>query len=276
MIEKKLILCSILAITIGIAAIAPIEYFMVADAKAADAQVAAAANAQAVIEAKPWFSVDVPYAYCNPNFSGRNSTTSLYGASIELVANFSWTSDFLKDADARIEYYQFQVSSDQGPIANMTYYIVHSKPDVVTGLWGGGTIIFKGGLTYSGTNTNGGTCINDEAYNGTFNLEWISDHIVGTSPDNVPQAVNNLRNAQTLYIDVIRQSTVTFNGNITVTTPSSNEVVGHIELTKTANGFEYGTYTPGMLPMPIELMSSNPQLTNIVPDDPISNMTQPP
>lgn len=53
MIEKKLIVCAIVAITIGIATIIPLEYLMVANAQAADAQaLAAVANAQAEL-AKP-------------------------------------------------------------------------------------------------------------------------------------------------------------------------------------------------------------------------------
>src|SRR4030042_5234269 len=150
MIEKKIILCGILAIAIGVAVILPLEYFMSATAKAAAPD-------------KPWFTVAVPYAYCNPNFSGGNSTMSLYGASIQAVANFSLTPDALNNADARIEYYKFRVYSDQGPIVNMTYYIVYSKSYVVTGISGEGRIQFEGGLVYEGTPSNGGQCLT-EAY----------------------------------------------------------------------------------------------------------------
>ena len=253
-IEKKLIQCSILAIAIGIATIVPLEYFVVADAQAA----VVSANAQAAVEAKPWSNVDVSYAYCNPYFSAGNSTTSLYGASIGVVANFSLTSDALKNADARIEYYQFQVYSDQGPIVNLTYYIVQSKPDLVTFISGGGAIGFANGVTYSGTASNGGQAINDGAWDSPFTMGFVSDHIYNTTANNLPQAVTELRNAQKLYIDVSRQCTVTLNGNVTVTTPSSHEVLQHIELTKTPNGFVYGTYIDGTLPMPMEGISSSP------------------
>jgi hypothetical protein len=283
-LEKKLILCSILAIAIGIATIVPMEYLMTADAQTAvanaDAQVAAAVNAQATIEAKPWNTVNVPYAYCNPDYSGGNSTASIYGASIQVLANFSFTPDTVKN-EARIEYFQFQVYSDQGPIVNMTYYIVHSKSDplnglqdVVTGISGNGAINFQGGLTYDGVPSNGGQGINDLYWDSNFTTGFVSDHIVGTSPDNVPQAVIDLRNAQTLYIDVRRQCTVTFNGNITVAMPDSNEVLQHIVLTKTGSEFAYGTYTVGTLPMPasiIEGPTSSPAPTPIAP----SNITQP-
>jgi hypothetical protein len=256
MIEKKLVLCGILAIAIGVATILPLEYFMSATAKAAAPD-------------KPWFTIDVPYAYCNPNFSGGNSTTSLYGASIQAVANFSLTPDALKNADARIEYYQFRVYSDQGQIVNMTYYIVYSKPYVVNGISGAGAIHFEGGLIYDGSPSNGGQCLYD-AYDRNFTIGFVSDHIVGTSASNLPQAVTDLRNAQTLYIDVSRQCSVTFNGNVTVITPSSNEVLQHIELTRTANGFAYGTYTIGILPLPTEAIEgpmSGPTPTPIAPSN---------
>lgn len=185
------------------------------------------------------------------------------------------TPDALKNADARIEYYQFQVYTDQGPIANMTYYIVQSKPYLVTGLSGAGTIYFEGGLIYDGTPSNGGQCLY-EIGDSNFTIGFVSAHIVGTSPDNVPQAVTDLRNAQTLYIDVTRQCTVTFNGNVTVTTPSSNEVLQHIELTKTDNGFAYGTYASGTLPIPLDAIEgpiSTPAPTLTPSNEPSVNST---
>lgn len=261
MIEKKLILCGILAIAIGVTAILPLEYFMSATAKAATPD-------------KAWFTIDVPYAYCNPNFSGGNSTMSLYGASIQAVANFSLTPDALKNADARIEYYQFRVYSDQGQIVNMTYYIVYSKPYVVTGISGAGRIQFEGGLVYDGTPSNGGQCLT-EAYPLNFTLGFINNHITGTSADSLPQAVTDLRNAQKLYIDVSTQCTVTFNGNATVRTPSSSEVLQHIELTRTAKGFEYGTYTVGTMPLPTEAIEGSISGPTPPPISPSFNFTLP-
>ena len=76
-IEKKLILCSILAITIGIATIIPLEYLMNAEI------VAAAPNAE------PWFNVNVPYTYVNLDQSGANDTASWNGVNIQGIANFT-------------------------------------------------------------------------------------------------------------------------------------------------------------------------------------------
>jgi hypothetical protein len=238
-IEKRLIACSILAIAIGIATIVPLEYMM-----GAEAQV----NAE-LPKVEPWFNVNVTYAYCNPNQNGGNNTMTFDGAMIQAVANFTVTPNALKDADAQIEYYQFAVSSDQGPIVNMGYYIViEANQDIVTGIGPG--ITFANGLTYNGPATNGGQAINYAEWNSSYTLGFVSDYIFSTNGNDTPQAVTALRNAQTLYIDVSKVCTVTVNGNVTVTTPASHDILQHIELTKIGSEFVYGTYAEGTLPIP--------------------------
>ena len=242
MIEKKLILCGVIAIAIGIATILPLEYMMSAEAQA---------NAQ-LTDIEPWFNVNVSYAYCNPDATSVNSTMSLYGASIEAVANFTLTPNALKNADAQIEYYQFAVSSDQGPIVNMGYYVSVEKQGITIGASGNGTIYFANGLTYNGPASNGGQCLIYDLWGSNYTMGYVSNYILGTAND-VPKAVTDLRNAQTLYIDVSKICTVTVNGNVTITTPASNEVIKHIELTKTGNGYVYGTYIEGTIPLPIQM-----------------------
>lgn len=258
MIEKKLIVFSILAFSIGIATIMPIGYLISKQAQAAPDQ--------------PWFNVDVSYAYCNPNENGGNSSTTFNGSIIEAIANFTLTPDALKDSDARIEYYQFQVSSDQGPIVNMTYAIAETKEELnVPGLPGGvfiyitgagaGTFTFADGFTYNGAKTNSGDdagsavlCDIPGVMNQTSAVEVVSDYIYSTNGNDVPQAVTALRNAQTLYIDVTREYSVTFKGNATEATAAvipSNQALQHLMLTKTENEFTYGNYTEGTVTLPI-------------------------
>ena len=74
--------------------------------------------------------------------------------------------------------------------------------------------------------------------------------------NNQNQVITELRNAKTLYIDVSRICSVSYNGNITVNMPSSNQVLQHIVLTKEGNGFVYGTYTQGEVPFPMETPSN--------------------
>jgi len=240
-IEKKLIAWSILAIAIGIATIVPLEYFMGAEAQA---------NA-ALIKIEPWLNVNITYAYCNIDTTSSNSTMSLYGASIGAVANFTLTPNALKNADAQIEYYKFAVSSDQGPIVDMGYHVSLEKPGIVYGASGNGTIWFENGLTYIGPVGTGGQHLNYEVLDRSFTTGYVSDYIFGTNANDLPQVVTDLRNAQTLYIEVTKVSTVTVKGNVTVTTPASTDVLQRIELTKTDYGFIYGGYADGTLPIPM-------------------------
>lgn len=269
MIEKKLILCGILAIAIGIATIVPLEYFMAAQTQA---------NAQTTFT--PWFNVNVPYAYVNLDQSGGNSTMTREGAMIQAIANFTLTPAAinLKNADARIEFYQFQVSSDQGPIVNITYSVAVSREELnVTGIPGGcylaitgsgdNTFYFADGTTYNGNNIcgnsdcGGGTVLyNTDNTPGILPLQnyttaVVSDYIVSYNGNSASQAFTELRAAQTLYIDVSRICSVSYEGNsttATTTTLESNQVLQHIVLTKAGNGFVYGTYTQGTVPFPIE------------------------
>jgi hypothetical protein len=229
MFERKPILLGIFAILVGITTILPLEYLM-------SPHIAQAASA-------PWFNVNVFYAYCNPNQNGGNSSVSFYGSYIQAVVNITLTPYAMKDADAQIEYYQFAVSSDQGPIVNVTYYVVQSTQDAITSISGTGTISFANGLTYSGHPSNGGQVINRDVSNNSFTLASVDDYIFTIDPNDVPQAVTELRNAQTLYMDMSNVCTVTVNGNVTVTTPANPEILQHITLTKTGSIFVYGTNT---------------------------------
>jgi len=277
MVEKKVILCAILAITIGIGTIVPMEYLMSAQAQsnAQTAQAQEKANAAADVQAlvQPMFSdINITYAYSNLDKTSSNDTMTLYGSSIEAVVNFTLAPDALKNADAQIEYYKFAVSSDQGPIFNMGYYLVLEANSYVTTGMGGpeGTITFANGLTFNGPSAtdsqdinfgSGGQCINYPAWDSNFTMGYVSNYICGTDPNNLPQAVTELRNAQTLYIDVSKLCTVTVNGNVTVTTPASNQILQHIVLTKTGDGlgFTYGSYSEAVLYQPAaDLFGPNP------------------
>ena len=160
-IEKKLILCAILAITIGIATIVPVEYFM-----SAPTQV----NAQP--GSTPWFNVNVPYMYVNLDQSGGNNTATWDGIDINGIANFTLTPAgmALQGADAKIEYYQFQISSDQGPIVNITYSVylsietIGDNPGLPGNVYmtinggGGNQFFFENGFTYNGIPNYNGYC----------------------------------------------------------------------------------------------------------------------
>jgi hypothetical protein len=248
-IEKKLILCSILAVAIGIATIVPLQYLMNAE------------TASAMPNVEPWFNVDVPYAYCNPYQNGGNGTATWDGATIQAVANFSLTTGAMEaDVDAQIEYYKFAVASEQGPIVDMGYYIAESNSVVAATLNSVGsnvndTITLANGLTYSPPEISGAQAT---SWSGQL-IGWTGDKpissvygtpyfIISANNGELPQAATQLRNAHTLSIDVSKVCTVTVKGNVVVTTPADPTILQHIELAKTDNGFIYGTYTEGTLP----------------------------
>lgn len=275
MIEKKLILCGILAVAIGIATVVPMEYMMAAQAQetAQNAQAQAKAQIQANAQATlaPWFNISIPYIYVNLDQSGGNGTMTWDGVMIQGIANFTFSPEAfaLNNTDARIEFYQFQVSSDQGPILNMTYSIAVSKAEynvpglpggVYTAITGSGanSFIFADGTIYRAPvngDCMGGMVLYSNPAIGNFTCAVLSDYIASYNGNNAPAAIAELRNAQNLYIDVTRAFSVSFEGNATTattTTMSSNQVLQHIELTKINGGFVYGTYTQGCVPFPME------------------------
>jgi hypothetical protein len=299
MIEKKLILCGILAIAIGIATIVPLEYMM-----AAEQQV------KAETTFTPWFNVNVPYVYVNLDQSGANNTVSWNGVNINGLANFTLTPAgmALQGADAKIEYYQFQISSDQGPIANISYSVsstiedlgFHGSINNIPGIPGGGYMAITGlgdnhftfanGVTYNGIPNYDGYCggsgglailvgnsssLPEGATNQTSTTGIFGSYLENYNGANSNQVITELRNAKTLYIDVTRICSVSYNGNVTVNMPINNQVLLHIVLTKTSNGFVYGTYTQGEAPFPMETPSNptgawqttSPPMTTIIPNN---------
>ena len=136
------------------------------------------------------------------------------------------------------------MSSDQGPIVNMTYFLAGSEQNATFYISPNG-IAFSNGLTYGPVPNMEGQGIRFVAWNGSSTIvpqtmdlpTTVTDTIFGSNPNNLPQAVTELANAQTLYIDVSKISAVTVSGNVTVTTPASNQVLQHIVLTKIGNEF---------------------------------------
>lgn len=245
--DKKLILFSTLAIAIGVATIVPLGYLM-----GAEVQFNKEEGSSVLPAVESWFKVDIPYAYCNPYKSIGNSSVNLDGAVIQILANFTVTPDALKDADAQIEYYQFAVSSDEGPITNLGYYVLLEKGGITSGVSGNGTVWFANGLVYNGPASNGGQCLNYDALDRNFTTGFVSSYIFSANEHDLSEAVAKLRSAQVLYIDVAKVCTVTVKGNVTITTPSNDELLGHIELSKIGSNLVYGSYVEGTVPLQVE------------------------
>ena len=265
--EKKLIAWSILAIVIGVVTIIPLEYLTTGQAEA---------NAQTIT---PWFDVSIPYAYVNLYDSGGNDTMTWDGAMFQAIANFTLTSDALnlKNADAQIEFYQFRLYSETASIVNITYTVAVCREELnvlgipsgcymaITGS-GGHIFYFADGTTYDGNVVAGDSiCGGGQVIANipgvlpekNYTVAVVGSYIADYKGNNAVQTLPELRNAQTLYIDVSKICSVSYQGNsssttATTTTMASNEILCHIELTKTETGFVYGTYTEGTVPFPIQ------------------------
>ena len=266
-IEKKLILCSILAIAIGIATIVPLEYLMTGQV---------GVNAQTIT---PYYDVSIPYVYVNLHQAGSNNTATWDAATIQGLANFTLTPDALtlKNADAQAEFYRFRVYSDQGDIVNLTYSMGVSIEQLnVTGLPGGcyTAITGSGGNKYNfadGTTFDGNSVIGDNLCSGgtvrfiipgvlpnsNYTTTALGSTIADYNGKTTSEALTALRNANALYIDISRICTVAYHGNATTTTSTTttmtdNHVLQHIELTKVDSGFVYGAYQQGTVPFPMQ------------------------
>jgi hypothetical protein len=252
-IEKKLIAFSILAITIGTASIVPLAFFM------------SPAKAQTTDDI-PWFNVDVVYASWNATSKDDASgyidgigpiyDSISYSSTYLVVLNYSVNPAAIDVLDnARVEYYQLQVYSDIGQIENVTIFFgANCKDDIdptpsfhfVRPGWfntttsGGGTFIrkFNGTLVSSLANGLGLT--------GTSG-GYSSNSFKNTT---LPQEFLSIQNADKLYIDVRRLGYITFDGNSTIITLASNEVIQHIELTKSGDQFVYGTLPQSLSQVP--------------------------
>jgi hypothetical protein len=138
----------------------------------------------------------------------------------------------------------------------------------ITGL-GDNSFTFANGVAYNGIPNYNGYCggaggldvivgnnLPSTLTNQSFTTGILSSYISNYNGNNQNQAITELRNAKTLYINVSRICSVSYNGDVTVNMPSSNQVLQHIVLTKEGNGFVYGTYTQGTVPFQMETPSN--------------------
>jgi hypothetical protein len=277
MIEKKLILCGILAIAIGIATIVPVEYLMAAQAQA---------NAQTTD--KSWFNVNVPYAYYIANETNNGESTS-YGEGYYIALQITTNPDAINPLpDARMEYYLIQVYSDQGPIENFTYVISANctgtvNPYIQLGYTfenylNAGDFVntslppnifnenkvflflpsFNGTLpstdhTWQGEPTYTLTA-KSQAISGLSESFWNGQLIQGINMTSTDSTINSIMNQQSeqlqdiqsahsITISISRIGYVTIDGNSTTATQASG-VIQQIQLTPYKGGFLYNTIVP--------------------------------
>jgi hypothetical protein len=240
-IEKKLIVFSAVAIIIGIAAISPLMFFMTAKAETP----------------KPWFSVEMPYAYCD-TMDGPLNYSDLYIANMSvpdftssqpvvshriiIVLNLTLDANLKTETDdARFEYYQINITTDKETVETQFFEVGTGVNDsfaqkgfhFMQDGWfdtdkfdpklGGGS-----GL-YNSSWPTGVSTLWGQGGSGTAS--------VGSS--SVSSVVSALREAQTVYITLYRVGWASFKGNSTTVSFANNETICQIQLEKYGDGWLY-------------------------------------
>ena len=254
-IEKKLIACSILALIIGVSSVLPLMFLMSATAKAETSP-------------EPWFSVDMPYAYwmtkdgpidysSNPlfpddlfdDFGDLNETNSV-SEQHHIVLNFTLNVDTAKQpVDARLEYYQIDVSSDKefietkhwviGTYNNSSFNVSSLLTDFhfMRGEW------FDSD-TFDPMKDGGGGGLLRPNWASGLSILWPGG---GSSCATIGHSnvVSALREAETVVLSLYRIGGVTFSGNSTEVTLANKELINQIQLEKYGEeGWLYNNLVP--------------------------------
>lgn len=252
-LEKKLIACSILALIIGVSSVFPLAFLMSKTAKAETGP-------------EPWFSVDMPYAYwetCNgpldnphmqfPFDLELNETNSVSEQHL-MALNFTLTADTTKQkADAQLEYYQIDISSDKELIETEHWVIgtnINSSFNVSSLLtdfhfmrdeW------FDTDTFDPMTDGGGGGLVRPNWSSGVSVLWPAGGSGTGTlGGSSSYHTVSALREAETVTISIYRIGWVTFSGgNSTEVTLANKELINQIQLEKYGEeGWLYNNLVP--------------------------------
>jgi len=270
-LEKKIVSLSILALIIGIATILPLAYIPY--------------QMSATAKEEPFFEPNITFIVAIPDIKTLNGgnpyqtvfypdgSTQQYKIANTARINIAMCYDItpkgfnLKDADAKIEVYNFHIYSDQKSLANATQSVAIagnvSDPSVPNGVttsitgWDSNknTYTFADGTIYDITGVIGPVSATSVGFT---DLHWISaakgHYNFGGSIDfcesgaygensfilNDTQTLNDLRSAQTIYIDITRILQVTYKqsnnqlfASTIMATQNSHEVLQHTVLDMT-------------------------------------------
>lgn len=243
-LEKKLLVFSVLAIVIGVASIAPLPFLM-----------SGKANASADgTDVKAQFSLNIPYVFIRINGPGlkisdiipdSELTEQLHnlfhkdtfsGTLLEESKVFNITSLANSEEelpDAAVEYFNYKIYTDKEILANFTYY------------YGGAyNSSFKDQTFFSFAFNRDNWSVDSQQYNnatrGSFgtlkpNQGHLSVECTGTSDINVSET------PQRIYISISRVATVLFYDNSTVVSLSNAGLIQQITLEKFQDGYLYNT-----------------------------------
>jgi hypothetical protein len=259
-IEKKIIAICVFALAIGIATVLPIAYIQPVTGTTTDNSPFFNPNIFH-ITAIPYIETlyDEPYVTSiYPDGTVHYSEIPNAGSTgVVMCYDITPNGANLKNVDAKIEVFNFHFYSDKGSILNITQSVAiagkvpdPNSPNYTTDAiveWDSdkNTFTFADGTIYDFTKTLGYV---ESSGVGYASVEWITaakGHFnFGTGAslseangEKAAQALTDLRNAQTIYVDITRVLQVTYKhpsspttSSIITATPTNNEVLYHIEL----------------------------------------------
>ena len=238
-LEKKLIVCSIAALLIGISTVFPLAFLM-------------SATAQPSTGHEPWFSIDMPYSYWE-TFDGpiiypspftvpsemneTNSVSQRHTIPLNITVVADTTTQ--QSVDAQLEYFTIEINTDKEYL--MTQYFIagtngnssFNPHDLITEFNFHRPEWFSTDDFDPMRSGGGGGLVNEDWMQGTWTIFPIggsgssSKGYGGTSTE-----VDVLRAAETLTISIYRVGLVTFSGDSTIVTLTNNELVDQIQLDK--------------------------------------------
>jgi len=253
-IEKKLIACSILALAIGVSSVLPLTFLMSATAEVNPVALEA-------LSSEPWFSIDVPYSYwmtrdgkiegmdVDPDIDETTLVSSQYLIALNMTLNVDTTG---YPADARIEYYQINVTSDKGPVETICWFVgtelgsgSFSFQDFIKDFHFSRDEWFDTDAFNTGIGDVSNGVVRHDWATG-FSLMWRVGRMgAGTiGHSGTSNLVSALREAETLTITIRRVGWVTFTANSTLVTLAENEAVEQVQLEKFGEGFLYNNVVP--------------------------------
>ena len=217
-IEKKLIACSILATIIGISSVFPLAFFMTAKATADTTK-------------EPWFSIDMTFGYWVTSDGPFLAPEYQYNLGLNTTLDADTPNEV---SDGSVEYYRIEVSSDQGLIETLFYFVgtncnsSFSITNIVDGMHFSNEDWFN-----TDEFTRGGGTIASDWATGSSELSFQGGSGESASDESkIGLRVAQLREAQTITVTIYRVGWATFAGDSITFTSANNEVVDQIQLEK--------------------------------------------
>ena len=250
--EKKLIVCSIAALLIGVSAVVPLAFLMFA-------------TAQPNTGPEPWFSIDMPYSYwetldgpiINPNFpftveSEMNETNSV-SQQHTIPLNITVIADTTaqQSVDAQLEYFKIEINTDKEYLMTQ-YFMVGTNgnsdfcPYPLLNEFNFNRPEWFSTDDFDPMLGGGGALVKEDWTEGMWTIFPVGGSESGTIDGSSGSShVDVLRAAETITISIYRVGFVTFSGNSTIVTLSNNELVDQIQLEKYGEaGFLYNDLIP--------------------------------